>query len=644
LIKNNIDQLDEEVKGMFRVILINELKKLFIRRNITILGILFILLAFLCGDGISDYKQIVTNKKQFQEMERDKVQMYLNYTVYGVRGIRLLFIPDPLSVIFNDSAVFDGMVSHLDSAEMLNISNSLKGKDLFSDSGGFMDFSGIMLLISLFIALIYGWDSTRNSNYLHFISDISGCSTPGLLIILARIIILNLISWILCSLNFVWMLANGIVVSNIFYLTYILILTLAITSFVVAGGIVGSLKSNVIQFVTLPLIYFLLVLLIPWLLHRVVYMEAKDGMKSIFELEYQSYKYMMTFKKRFYNPFEIRKSGETTPDSIKAMIQSGQEVEYKKLREAELQRIEEIAKRINVFQTLSSLLPTTFYISTNKELSSKGFQNFIAFYRYSYNMKQDFIKFYINCMFYKPLPQNGVGSFIKGNENLFYGKSQLPKSFGLGLALVLIYIAVLLVILYRMQAKSKCIETEKLKTVEIDFNKGNPLFALCRDEKMKGEVFQYYQQQKNSACIEKMPADFSYQLNALNGIKTKEVFNFLCSITRANREKASKYLSILGIQNLNIQRLEREDILKFYAAVKIARNDIELVVFNDFFKQTSRELETDFFKLLSNLETSGQKILYLSCNMYYPQKKYNEKMQIDTFCLLPLPTDEVTLR
>jgi hypothetical protein len=133
---------------MFRGIIGYESKKLFIRRNIIILAVIFIFLALLCWDGIGDYKKIEANKKPFQEMERDKVAMHLHYTAYGARGIRLLYIPCPFSIIFNDSAVFPGMTAHVDTGEALEISNSFKGKDLFSDSGGFMDFAGIMFLIS----------------------------------------------------------------------------------------------------------------------------------------------------------------------------------------------------------------------------------------------------------------------------------------------------------------------------------------------------------------------------------------------------------------------------------------------------------------------------------------------------------------
>ncbi|UCH94348.1 MAG: hypothetical protein JSV88_29330 [Candidatus Aminicenantes bacterium] len=625
----------------FREISVFECKRLSIRRNIIILVVLFILLAFFCWDGIGDYKKIVANKKPFQKMEREKVSLHLHYTFYGVRGIRFLFIPSPLSVIFNDSAVFDGMISHVDSAEKLDISNSFKGKDLFSDSGGFMDFAGIMFLISCFIALLYGWEGTRNPEYLKFISDISGCRKPGFFITLARLILLNLVFWILSGLALVWMLINGINAATTFYLVYVLVITLVITSFVTAGAIIGSFKSKVAQFITMPVLYFLLVLVIPWLIHRGVYMEAKEGIKSIYEFEYQTFKYIMDFEKRGYKAVNVWKSGDVAPDDIKSMIQSGQEVEYKRLREAELKRIEGIVKRIRVYQTLASFFPTTFYISTNKELSSKGFQNFIAFYRYSYDKKQDFIKFYIDRKFYRPLPKNGVEPFIKENEDLFYGKSQLPKSFYLGLILTVVYIAVLLLILYRMQTKGKGIKEEQVKTARVDFKKGNSFFALCKDQRVKSDIFRYYQEQKTAACIDKIVVNFR-----INEVRPDVVLKFLCRLGRASEEKAIEYLSILGIKDVSSLKLSYEEILKFYAAVKIGKNDTDTkyIIMDDFFKQKSREFEEDFFKLLSTQEASGCKILYLSCNMYYPKKSLDDDITLKTFCLFPLPMDEVTLR
>jgi hypothetical protein len=631
---------------MFRGIIGYEFKKLFIRRNIIILTVIFVLAAFLCWNGVNDYNLIQTNKKSFQELERKKVSMHLHYTFYGVRGVRLLYIPDPLSVMFNDSAVFPGMTAHVDTGERLEISNSFKGKDLFSDSHGFMDFAGIMLLIASFLAVIYGWDATRNQKYLKLISDISGSRKSGFLITVARIILLNLVFWILCCLNFFWMLINGINAANIFYLVYVLLLTLVITTFVEAGAVIGTLKSKVAQFIIMPVGYFLLVLFIPWLILEGVYMDAKKGIQSIHKFEYETFQYLMKFEKKGYEKLNgVWKSGEkVAPEDLKAMIESSRESVYQKMKNCEDKRMNSILKRIRTYQTLSALIPTTLYLSCNKELSSKGFQNFVDFYHYAYDMKFKFVNFYLYRKFWLPLPKSGVEPFIEGNEDLFYGKSQLPNSFLLGLIMAIVYIAVLLVTLNRMQSKGKGIEEEKVKSVKVDFSKGNPLFALCKDDKIKSDIFRYYREQKTATCIDKIRADFPYQLNGLNGIKANEVLKFLCRLARANCEKVIEYLSILGIKDLSTLKLEEEEILKFYAAIKIAKSDVEFIVLNDFFKQKTREFEMDFFKLLSTLEASDQKILYLSCNMYYPKKSLDEDIQLETFYLFPLPIDEITLR
>lgn len=628
-----------------------ESKRLFIKRNVILLSVIFILLAFFSWRGISDYESIQAGKKPFQEMERAKVSMHLHYTFYGARGVRLLYIPSPLSVIYNDSAVFPGMTAQVDTSEKLEISNSFKGEDLFSDSGGFMDFSGIMLLISSFLALLYGWDGTRNPEYLKFISDISVVSSsrkpgkpckPGFLITLVRIILLNLVFWVLSGLALLWMFINGINVADIFYLVYALLLTLLITIFVALGAVIGSFKRKVTQYITMPLVYFSLVFLIPWLILEGIYMEAKKGLESVYNFEYDTYKYVMAFEKEFYRRFGVWKSGEPAPKEVKAMIKNELPgMVYEKLKELENKRMNSILKRIRAYQTISALFPTTFYISSNKELSSKGFQSFVDFYHYAYKMKFKFVDFYLYRKFWLPLPKSGVESFIKGDEDIFYGKCRLPKSFLLGLLVAVGYIAVLLVVLYRIQSKGiKGINEDQMEKPKIDFKNATSILVLCKTDRIKSDIFHFYQCQENSVCIDKMLVNFNSQFSVT---RADRVLMYLCRLAGVSYQMAIENLALLGIKDLESLKLSEEEILIFYALVKISRNDYEYVVLNDFFKQRSRQFEDSFFKLLTRLEESGKKILYLSCEMFYPKYRLNGKLKVayDTF---PMKYSEITLR
>lgn len=621
---------------MFTSIFVFESKRLFIRRNIIILVIIFFLSAFFCLDGISDYKIIQSNKKPFQEMERDKVSLHIHYTFYGIRGVRLLFVPSPLSVIFNDLAVFEGMTAHVDTAEKLNISNSFKGKGLFSNSGGYMDFSGIMLLIGSFLSLLYGYDVTRSRGYLKMIADLSCCRGPAIFLVLARLILINLTAWVLSGLTLLWLLVNGIPAGNVFYLYFVLVLTLVITFFLLTGALIGSINQTPARVIALPVVYFLLVLFVPWLVQKAVYVNVKKDIQSIYQFEYDTFKYVMEFEKRLYERFGVWKSGEPASDEIKAAVQSGQEIEYKKVREAELKRINDLEKEIRNYHSLTALFPTTFYLSTNKELSSKGYRNFIAFVRYAYKKKQEFIKFYIDRKFHQPLPETGVEPFIKNNEDLFYGQSLLPPSFKMGTALTFLYILVFLFGLYKLDTGQTKPEPQ-IPQIAFD-KKENALLVLCENDRVKDDIFRFFQGRENTSCLDKIPVDFRS-----DGLRVITVLRHFAQLAGADPNPAALNLAMLGINNLDAVNLSRDHLLKIYAAVKLA-GEPEHVLFNEFFKNESRELENDFLALFSHLESQGIRVLYLCREMPNPKNPLDEKIRVRNFATFPLQFDRVTLR
>jgi hypothetical protein len=429
---------------MIKKIFLLEARKLLNRKTIIIFVVIFILVSIFSWDGVVDYKENLKSLENFQSMERDKVSMHIHYTFYGIRGVRLLFIPAPISVIFNDSSVYDGMVAHIDTAEKLQISNSFKGKDLFPKSGGYMDFSGIMLILGSFLGLLYGFDINRNKGYLRFLSDTTYCKNPAFIIMLSRAILLNIFFWFLCAMSILWLIINGINILNTHSILYILGLTIIITLFLFAGTLIGTIKAKGSQFITLIILYFTLVFFLPWLIQKAVYMEARSGLNSIHSFEYEMLKMMMKIETQLLKRFGVWRSGQgEAPDKIKVAIQEALNKDWVKLKYAEKIRKEKIKERIINYQSLSSLFPTTFYLSLNKELSSKGFLSFDNFYQFAFDKKYSFLKFYIEKKFYDPVPKKGVEPFIKGNEDLFYAQSRLPESFKFGILFSFVWIGLL---------------------------------------------------------------------------------------------------------------------------------------------------------------------------------------------------------
>lgn len=622
---------------MFNAVITFEAKKLLIKRNVVIFVVIFLILAAFSREGINDYKTILDNRKPFLETEKGKVSQFLNYTQYGTRGLRLLLIPGPLSVIFNDLAVYSGLVANVDTGDGLNIYNTFKGKDLFAGPGGFMDFSGFILLISCFLAMIYGYDVTQNPGYLKLLAGISGDGRIPLLIILARVILLNLVFLLLSGLSLLWLLFNGINAVNVYFACFVLVLVLVVTIFLLAGGLIGSLKKRPVKWITLTGVYFFLLFLLPWLIQKAVYIEAGENIESNYKMEYKKLKVILEFEKRVQEQFGVWKSGNVAPEEIKAAVRKSQQAEYKKFREYENKRINQIDKRIKIHQAVSAISPTTFYLSVNKELSSKGFQNFIHFYRFALDTKHRFIEFYIEKKFYNPLPKTGVEPFGKEKENVFNAESQLPPSFWPGVGLMFAYIAGLLLISRNILVK---VPEPSVKKPGIQFPKNrNSVFVLCRDEQLKTDICRYYGGQKNASCLEKItPDQFRFDKGPA------ETLDYFCRIAGIAPEKAVEHLVEMGVTNpKELKNHSRESILKIYTAVKTAA-DNEFIILNDFVKRESRSFETDLLRLIAALEKNGKKIIYLSTEMYYPVESINGMINVKYFQTFPLMTDEVTLR
>ena len=305
-----------------------------------------------------------------------------------------------------------------------------------------------------------------------------------------------------------------------------------------------------------------------------------------------------------------------------------------------------ILTKIRQQHTTSLFFPVLLYISTNKEISSHGGLSLVDFYSFGQQRKSEFLDFYVKKRFPNhddkdnskktPGEIGPVEHFVNTDEDLFYAQSHLPNGFLLGVVMTLFYITVLFIILYRIHVKT----TKKdIKTPKVDFDTGKTLFALCCDEQIKYNIFQFFKGQKNAACIDKITVDFQF-----NGIRANAVLKFLCGLAPVRSEKVVENLAKVGINNLSTLKLSDEEILKFYAVVKISGEDIDYIILDDFFKNSTRQFEEDFLTLLATLEAGRKKILYLSCEMYYPKESLKGKIKIENFSLFPLPFDKVTLR
>lgn len=82
----------------FKAFLFLECRRFFSKRNIIIIVVFLALSLYFTSTGIRQYESLQKRKKEFQEVESQKVQNFKIWDQYGGYGLDIMFIPSKLSV------------------------------------------------------------------------------------------------------------------------------------------------------------------------------------------------------------------------------------------------------------------------------------------------------------------------------------------------------------------------------------------------------------------------------------------------------------------------------------------------------------------------------------------------------------------
>jgi len=424
--------------------------------NKKILGIyiLFLILSlYFVQIGINQYKSITDNKQRFLDLEKMKVKQYQTIGQYGTYGFRVLFIPSPLSLFFANSSTISQLTSNVDSGERLNIYNSFKGQSIFAEKvGGFKDFSGMQLLLGSLLILFFGYEALIHKDYLRFTIGYVSYQRLYFSIIFFRMITFIFLFLLTSSLSLILIKLNGIDFFNDDWIKlgiYLATVILLLTFFFFLGTIVGSFRSRLTGFAMAFISWFGLVFFIPGVVSAITSSQA-DNIISDYYMELEKLKLLMEVEKR------TKKNVAESPNKDEEVLRQMENYwnhEFKEIQAFEKRMEGEMKKNIRLFQKLSFLFPSTFYLSTSDEISSKGYENFIMFFNYLQQLKTRFVRYYLDKKYnLSPPPSHpeatspNIEPFTKNQENLFYAQSRLPQGFFIGLSLNLLYIAVLVLV------------------------------------------------------------------------------------------------------------------------------------------------------------------------------------------------------
>ncbi len=612
-----------------------ELKRLLSRKNI-ILFLLFLLVAlYFVQDGITDYKNVMKNKENFQEIERLNIKKFINYTQYGAYGFRLLFVPSPISIFFCNSGLSPELTAFLDSGVRLRIYNSSLGKNLYSEKpGGFKDFFGIILLIGSLLCLLWGYDCLHHREYLKFLSSILNYKKVYFSTIWSRIILFAAIFLFTVGCSLLLLELNDVSLSSneYFFLSiYVVVMLFLFLFFFMLGVLCGSLKSKSLGIIIIVVLWLSLVLFLPGTISKIVSKKA-DNIASVYDLEQKKLKLLQEFEKKSFDEAQRYTNMKERQESERKLIESYWNNEFKKIQSYEKKMQEEMERNLKYFHVLSLVIPPSFYLSVHDEISSKGYRNFFDFYQYSQQLQRRFVRYYQVKKFYSNYTK--VESFIKGDEDIFFAKSRLPWYFVIGMLIMLLYVVVLYFVSYSRFKKFLFVLPEKTdpdpNKLDLSINSGESVVLLTTARTIIDQLYNVFSgigrgfkgrvlhNKKNIVPVQnKQKENFIYicQPDKIPcNIDATGFISFFKKILHIRSEEMDRFTATLNIEQINKKNIgdlkDKEKGRFLFALAQLKGSSVYMI--HDLAKGMPIDFITDLKEQLKRLKEEGAAILYLS--------------------------------
>lgn len=359
-----------------------------------------------------------------------------------------------------------------------------------------------------------------------------------------------------------------------------------------------------------------------------------------YQLEMKKLSILTNFEKQALEKEGKFKVHKGDSPNEKALADSYWENEFRETEILERGMIEEMNDNVRFYHSLSSLLPSTFYISMSNEFSSRGYKNFIGFYRYVHALKREFVRFFLNRAFSDEFDK--VENFIKNDENIYRSASHLPYFVRRGTFLTISFIFLLFIFSYIgfKRALFRGVSPKpgelprhlsKLETFKLQIKKGESYTLLSGDDLIKEQLYVIF-----SGVLSGMPEweKLIEKVSLIEGSDTTasgvafvckldewpadiKVGDFLMLLKRlaGNKSSSAEEISILmGIDTIKrkyfgtIDESEKRKVV--FAGARLKESDF--YIFDDFARGMPLEFLIEFRKNLRRLKENGDRILYLS--------------------------------
>lgn len=408
-----------------------------------------IIISFALNDGINHYKSDQLEAKKLMLLEKAKVQNIKQSGYYFAIGIQTKYIPGPLSIFFSNSGIFSKLSSNITALADLNLSQSFYGPGSFSNiNSANSDFAGILFIWGSIMALFYGYWALNNKHFLRFKASVSGVRRSYIYLLFSRFLILGLFFTYVFIFGFLLILLKGVFLSQADYLllaVFFAIWMLIVFCFLVCGLIIGTLKHMSFGIAAILVIWGLTIHFLPVEIDKIVANKANYIQRNT-QAEYNKYLLLWSFESRALKAGGAFDPKKATAPKVHELIESFINNEYQQMRQVDKKVEKQMRQTTQFANTISAFTFPTFFKSFVCEISGKGHSSVNDFFLFNQELKHRFCLFHKEKRFYNQ--KLDIATFLKTNDNLYYGKVSLPPHTGIGIVITLLQLGFLIGISY----------------------------------------------------------------------------------------------------------------------------------------------------------------------------------------------------
>ncbi len=574
-------------------------------KKVTGTAYIIVLLAFLMASGylfhhgISQYKHIMREKNNFQEFEREKYKQFVYPSYYGNYGLRLRYEPSPFMAVFDSGPVPGNMTAFIDGSERMKIFQPLIGQSAFvMVKSAFMTFAGFILMFGSGLVLLYGFSGSKDHDWLKFLVELVGSRKRLFLYqLISKTLILLLFCLVIALLLIILFAINGVAVNAGWVSLFTLGVFAMLFCFLLGGLITGTLKSELWRWASMGIAWFMLSFLIPMILYHFTYSRA-TSIKSSHKRETVKLKLFQGYERGSLEEggqFSKSKYGDENEARMFMKFWNG---DFKKIMEQDKEILDEMKDRISFHENVSALFPSTFYLSSSNEMSSRGFSNLVGFNKYTQEKKKEFIWFIadIYILSNKVNEWRELAPFPKGDENIYQAQIRLPGNYGFGLTFTFIWLIVLFGFYWFMfnWMLDRAHDTDReLSPDELKKSKTNVIFTS--DKGLLPQLVTKLRSQNIPFLLFPGPANLPGDTTVRNLLSF-----FGLPVPEALQEIGSKY----------VYTLEPDDKVRVLTEI-IKSHKADVLIFNNFLAGLSDDLINQFADVLNSLK-KGRIVVYFT--------------------------------